>query len=157
MQCTLISGTILVIDQPIIIFPIDYMYQIEQFCIKRCLLSTYWTFYMRSRRKYICHNCVKEIDIFSHGENCSEQHTEATTSIQLMAGKSTISERRDSEKLWLTCGCKYSARKRAVKVQGKHKEAWLTVVHYWINCTQLQKFFTSLPQAVSLQRSILTL
>ena len=37
MQCTLISGTVLVTDRPIVIFPIGYMYHIERFHIERCL------------------------------------------------------------------------------------------------------------------------
>ena len=47
MQCTLISGTILVTDRPIVIFPIGYMYHIE-----RRLLLTYWTFYTRPKCIY---------------------------------------------------------------------------------------------------------
>ena len=46
MQCTLISGIILVTDRPIVVFP---MYHIEWFRIERRLLSTYWTFYTRPR------------------------------------------------------------------------------------------------------------
>ena len=37
MQCTLISGTILVTDRSIVVFSIVYMYHIERFHIERRL------------------------------------------------------------------------------------------------------------------------
>ena len=37
MQYTLISGTMLVTDRPIVVFPIGYIYHIEQFHIERQL------------------------------------------------------------------------------------------------------------------------